>query len=74
MEKVTEMTKGKKPGWEQTKFFLTLNFTVACYRQVMGGISPPSTGIVGENRSTQSKTTVIRPSRLIRPWTLLLEL
>ena len=36
----------------------SVNFTVACHRQVVGGIPPPSGDIVGENRSTRSKTTI----------------
>ena len=36
----------------------SLNFTVVCHCQVMGGIPPPSRGIVGKNRSARSKTTV----------------
>ena len=31
----------------------SFNFTVSCHCQVMGGIPPPSRGIVGENRSTR---------------------
>ena len=36
----------------------SLNFTVVCHCQVMGGIPSPSGGIVGENWSTRSKATV----------------
>ena len=32
----------------------SLNFTVVCHCQVMGGIPPPSGGIVGENQCTRS--------------------
>ena len=35
-----------------------LNFIFVCHRHVMGGIPPPSRGIVGKNRGTWSKTTV----------------
>ena len=56
-------------AWNYQGFFLlfffthlgySLNFTVVCHCQVKGGIPPPSRGIVGDNRSTRSKTTVRR--------------
>ena len=51
-------------GINIVKFFFnthlsySLNFTAVCLCHVMGGIPPPSRGIVGKNLSTQSKTTV----------------
>ena len=35
-----------------------IDFIFVFHRHVMGGIPPPSRGIVGKNRSTHSKTTV----------------
>ena len=49
---------------KQTFFLLythlgySLDFTVVCHCQVMGGIPPLSGGIVGENQSTRSETSV----------------
>ena len=50
--------KGKPLVFFNTHLGCSLNFTVVCHCQVMGGIPPPSGGMVGKNRSTRSKTTV----------------
>ena len=57
---------GRKPqNLKEVECFLfnthlgnSLNFTTVCHCQVMGGIPLPSRGMLGKNRSTQSKTTV----------------
>ena len=55
-------SKIKEPRKRILFFFIHLghsfNFTVVYLCQIMGGILPPSGGIVGKNQSTRSKTTV----------------
>ena len=50
------MSKIDKQIFLNTHLDYSLKTTFVCQRRVMGGIPPPSRGIMGKNRSTQSKT------------------
>ena len=49
---------GKSKYFFNTHLGNPFDFIFVFHRHVMGGILPPSRGIVGKNRSTGNKTTV----------------